>query len=87
MGAKHDRAMVSLTHMSERSQAFLKGLKHQVDDATEIGKDALNGDYSPQRWFADVTALWINGAALVGELYGISGDHSDKKKKKTEKAE
>jgi len=77
--------MKSLTQASERSQAFLKGLKHQVNDATEIGKDALSGNYSPQRWFADVAALWINGAALVGELYGVSGDPSDKKK--NEKAE
>jgi hypothetical protein len=86
MAAKHDRALVSLTHMSERSQAFLKGLKHQVNDATEIGKDALSGNYSPERWFADVTALWVNGAALLGELYGVSSNHSDGKKK-TEKAE
>lgn len=71
MAAKHDRAMVSLTDMSERSEAFLKGLKHQVNDATEIGKGALNGNYTAQQLFADVAALWINGAALMGELYGM----------------
>lgn len=85
MAARHDKAMKSLTEASERSQAFLKGLRHQVSDATEIGKEALSGNYTPQQWIADVTALWINGATLVGELYGVTQDQTqqqdDKKKK------
>jgi hypothetical protein len=81
MAARHDRAMASLTQASERSQAFLKGLRHQVNDATEIGKEALNGNYTPQKWFADVAALWINGAALVGELYGATQEPQEKNEK------
>jgi hypothetical protein len=85
MAARHDKAMKSLTEASERSQAFLKGLRHQVSDATEIGKEALSGNYTPQQWIADVTALWINGATLVSELYGVSRDQPQKKNDKSDK--
>lgn len=85
MADRHNRAMKSLTQASERSQAFLKGVRHQVSDATEIGKEALSGNYSPQQWFADIAALWINGAALVGELYGASQGQPQKQDDKKEK--
>lgn len=71
MADRHDRARIALLVATQRSDAFLSGLKQQVKDVKDVGTEILNGGYSTDKWIADATALWINASALAGALYGL----------------
>jgi len=68
MAARHNRAQQALNQMTERLDALLDGVKQQVDDMNEVGKEILapnqNAGDLAGKLIADVTALWINGLTL-----------------------
>jgi hypothetical protein len=48
------------------------GVALQAKDINAVAMDALSDDYSPQKWTADATALWINGASIwFNALFGV----------------
>ena len=73
MAKRHDRAQQALNQMTQRLDALLNGVKQQVNDVNEVGKEVLTGNQNAGdltgKLIADVTALWINGLMLGPRAY------------------
>jgi hypothetical protein len=69
MARRHDRAQQALNQMTQRVDALLNGVKQQVADMNEVGKEVLTSNQNAGdltgKLLADITALWINGL-MVG---------------------
>jgi hypothetical protein len=71
MQERHKRANKNLGHLTVRTNLVLRSVKTQLKDASDALTDAMSDGYSAEKAIADAAALWINGAAIVGALYGL----------------
>jgi hypothetical protein len=77
MARRHIRAQIILNTATGRSAALIKACQTQVADTRDVCTEALSGTYTPEQGFADATALWLNGAAIIAAFYGIGTPPSD----------